>query len=509
MRKFFTPLRVGLLVVAAGVTLFLFLTFVRRGGLSAGRAMDVYALFHDATGLSKRSRVQIAGIVVGEISDIVLQGGLARVELRVRKDAALKEDAAITKRAESLLGDYMLDIYPGTPESPLLKEGGEIKKVVDTQGMEMVFNSLGKITGDIQAVTAALRETLTGEQGQASLQRVVQNAVQLSNSVDAMVRDSTARLEVILRNIEGASGDVRTITHGQEERVAQIVENVAQITRDIRDVSASIKQVIGSREEDLKGSVGSVRETLDRLDRSAANLEEITDKVKTGHGLAGKLLTDEQTGQKISESLEDLSDFVTRITRLKLEVSLHSEYLLSQGASKNTLAFRLIPKPDKYYLIEFIDDPRGSVEYQIVQRNPPDVGQAATQEQRITRNTVKISAEFAKRYYFTTLRFGIIESTGGVGADFHFLEDALTLKLDAFNFSIQELRYPRVRAALRVQAFQHIFATAGVDDIFNKQVRDTATNRLIAGRDFFVGGGIYFTDDDLKAVIPLAPQIRP
>jgi phospholipid/cholesterol/gamma-HCH transport system substrate-binding protein len=508
MRKFFTPLRVGLLVVAAGVTLFIFLTFLRRGGLTRGESMNVFALFHDATGLSKRSRVQIAGIVVGEISDILLQGGLARVELRVRKDAGLKEDAAITKRAESLLGDYMLDIFPGTPESPLLKDGGEIKKVVDTQGMEMVFNSLGKITADIQAVTTALRGTLGGEQ-EASLQRIMQNAVQLSQSVDSMVRDSTARLEVILRNVEEASGDVRAITKGQEDRVAQIVENIAQITRDIRDVSASIKQVVGAREEELKGSVGSVRETLDRLDRSAGNLEEITEKVKTGQGVAGTLLTNERVGQKLSESIEDISDFVQRLTRLQVEVGVRSEYLLSQGASKNTLAFRLIPKPDKYYLIEFVNDPRGSVDYQIVQRNPPDVGQVVTQEQRITRDQLKISAEFAKRYYFTTLRFGVIESTGGVGADFHFLEDALTLKLDAFNFSVQELRYPRVRATLRLHAFQHIFATAGMDDILNKQVRDFATNRLIAGRDFFFGGGIYFTDDDLKAVLTAAPAIRP
>jgi len=508
MRKFFTPLRVGLLVVAAGMTLFIFLTFLKRGGVTGRDSMNVFALFHDATGLSKRSRVQIAGIVVGEISDIILQGGLARVELRIRRDAGLKEDAAITKRAESLLGDYMLDIFPGSLESPLLKDGGEIKKVVDTQGMEMVFNSLGKITADIQAVTTALRGSLAGEQ-EASLQKIIQNAVQLSASVDAMVRDSTARLEVILRNVEDASGDVRSITRGQEDRVAQIVENIAQITRDIRDVSASIKQVVGTREEELKGSVGSVRETLDRLDRSAANLEEITDKVKSGQGVAGTLLTNERTGQKLSESIEDISDFIQRLTRLQVEVGVRSDYLLAQGASKNTLSFRLIPKPDKYYLLEFVDDPRGSVDYQIVQRNPPDVGQVVTQEQRITRSTLKISAEFAKRYYFTTLRLGVIESTGGVGADFHFLEDALTLKLDMFNFSVQELRYPRLRAGLRVQAFQHIFATAGVDDIFNKQVRDVATNRLIAGRDFFFGGGIYFTDDDLKAVLTAAPAIRP
>jgi phospholipid/cholesterol/gamma-HCH transport system substrate-binding protein len=81
--------------------------------------------------------------------------------------------------------------------------------------------------------------------------------------------------------------------------------------------------------------------------------------------------------------------------------------------------------------------------------------------------------------------------------------------LDAFNFSVPELRWPRLRASLRVQAFQHIFATVGIDDIFNRQVRESATNRLIAGRDVYFGGGIFFTDDDLKAVLTAAPSIRP
>jgi phospholipid/cholesterol/gamma-HCH transport system substrate-binding protein len=127
------------------------------------------------------------------------------------------------------------------------------------------------------------------------------------------------------------------------------------------------------------------------------------------------------------------------------------------------------------------------------------------QTQKITRETFKISAQFAKRYYFTTLRFGLIESTGGVGADLHFLQDALTLKMDAFNFSAEELRYPRLRATLRAQAFDHLFVIAGMDDILNAQQRDTATNRLIAGRDWFFGGGIFFTDDDLKAILPSVP----
>jgi phospholipid/cholesterol/gamma-HCH transport system substrate-binding protein len=203
--------------------------------------------------------------------------------------------------------------------------------------------------------------------------------------------------------------------------------------------------------------------------------------------------------------VEDVSDYAGRLTGLQTEVGIQSTYLMDTGRSKNSLSLRLIPKPDKYYLFELIDDPRGTVKEEIVQSNPPATGEPVTQVRRVTSDSFKLSAQFAKRYYFTTLRVGLIESTGGVGADLHFLKDALTLKMDAFNFAADELRYPRLRATVRAEPFQHLYLVGGMDDILNAQQRDTTTRRLLAGRDFFFGGGIYFTDDDLKAILGSVP----
>jgi phospholipid/cholesterol/gamma-HCH transport system substrate-binding protein len=36
-------------------------------------------------------------------------------------------------------------------------------------------------------------------------------------------------------------------------------------------------------------------------------------------------------------------------------------------------------------------------------------------------------------------------------------------------------------------------------------VRSTLDNRLLSGRDYFLGGGIHFTDDDLKAILTVTP----
>ncbi|HEX8536578.1 MAG TPA: MlaD family protein [Cystobacter sp.] len=505
MKRFVTPFRVGLLVLIAGGCLMAFILFTRKGGMGKDEALEAYAYFRDASGLGTKSRIQIAGIPVGEVTGITLEGTRAKVTVRVRRDVVLHQDASLIKRSESLLGDYLLDLNPGTEMTPPLKDGEEIRKVVDVQGMEAAFASLSQITEDIQQVTGALRDVLGGEKGAGSLGRIVDNMVRLSDSVDVTVRTSSERLDAILRNFEGVSNDVRGMTHSNEQSVGHIVKNIEVITQDTREVLVTVRQIIGSGEGDLKDSVASLKKTMERLDRSLANIEEVTTKVKNGEGAVGTLLSDERLGQKLAETVEDVSSLASTITGLQTEVGLQATWLTGQETSKNSLSVRLAPRPDKYYLLEVVDDPRGVSETVYTQTNPPSSGEPVLQQQKITRQGFTFSAQFAKRYYFTTLRFGIIESTGGVGTDFHFFKDHLMLRLDAFNFSVDELRYPRIRTSLRAQAFDRIFVTVGMDDLLNAPQRDLNTRRMLAGRDFFFGGGLYFTDDDLKALLPVLP----
>lgn len=515
MKKLATPFRVGLLVIAAGAILFWFLTFVKKGGMKEDEAVTLHAYFRDASGLNQRSRIQIAGIGVGEIIDIRLEGLRAKATLRIKRELQVREDATITKRSESLLGDYMLDLTPGTESHRVLEDGDEIKRVLDAQGMEQLFGTLTEITKDIQAVTNSLKNVLGGEQGQGSLEEIVKNLVSLTKSVDDTIRGSAAKLDAILVNVEAVSADVRKLTAREGGSIENIVNNIEVISRDVRDVMASVKKVVGENEGDLTEGVASMKETLAKLDRSLANIEEVTKQVKEGKGAVGAVLSNERLAQKLTDTVEDVADFAGRLTGLEVEVGVKSDYLTTQGSAKTFFQVRLVPKPDKYYLIEAIDDPRGSVETIYTQQNPPNAGNPVVQKQTITRESIKFSAQFAKRYSFLTLRLGIIESTGGLGADLNlplqfpwysrWLQDALVLKLDAFNFSIEALRLPRLRATLRFTPFEHIYVNVGMDDILNNPNRDELTNRLVSGRDFFVGGGVYFTDSDLKSLLPVLP----
>jgi phospholipid/cholesterol/gamma-HCH transport system substrate-binding protein len=101
--------------------------------------------------------------------------------------------------------------------------------------------------------------------------------------------------------------------------------------------------------------------------------------------------------------------------------------------------------------------------------------------------------QFAKRLGPFTGRFGIKESTGGIGLDLHLLDDRFELRQDLFGFG-EELS-PRWRMALGYEFIRKLWLLGGVDDIINAD-----------RRDYFVGLQLRFTDQDLKSILPFAPS---
>jgi len=515
LKKLVTPFKVGLLVLISGVAFIAFFTFTKKSKLNESNALTVFALFHDASGLGEKSRVQVAGIQVGEIAEIRLEGTRARVTLRIRNDVPMHVDAGIAKRSESMLGDFLLDLTPGSDTVPLMPEGGEIKKVLDRTGMDQTFDKLNIIAADIQEVTTSLRSVLGGEKGAGNLQSIMENMVQLSASMEKTIVDSGEKLNAVLRNLETASGAVSSLTHSEEDNFRQIVTNVRGASQDVRDVLATVKQVLGSGEGGFNQSVAGIKQSLAKLDEAMAHIESVTGKIDKGEGTLGALVNDKAIGENLGNAVADASDMVSKMATLMTEVTLREEYHWFQKSGKTYLQLKIIPKPDKYYLFEVIDDPRGLTIEQTVQRLPPDSTQRELQTTITTTEQLKFSAEFAKRFYFVTLRFGIIENTGGVGANLHFFDDHLTITVDLFEFASQYKDYPRLKASLNYAFLGHLYITAGADDILNKTLYDTdvvsaaaadiSKRRVISGRDFFFGAGIYFTDEDLKSIIGSVP----
>ena len=495
--KIFTPLKVGLLVSAAFVSFVVFLQIVSTRGLSTADSYEVSALFDDVLGLEPASPVQIAGIDVGRIQAVRLEGGRARVILEIENRIHLYEDATVEKVAISLLGDYKLAVEPGSAALPRLGPGGEIKNVRS-------LSDIDAITSEVRTISEALSTLIAGEDGQPSpfekIVHDVQGAVAAARTITESVRRdidaNTRRLDSILRNIDAFTGDLKTISRGKDEDIDAIVADTRRIAESIRRTSESVERlVVGSRESELDASVRSLRASLEALNRGLENIASITDKVDEGEGTLGQLVNDEQLYKNVAEAAEGVNSLVGGITRLQTWVNLRSEFQFRTGSAKNYVQFTLQPSEDKSYIFEVVNDPRGVREVVVedVETTSPDTGEAFRFRERRTRVTegFNFSLMFAKRLHFLQLRFGIIEGSGGIGADLLFLDDRLRFLFDLNRFG-EDDRLPRVKGLAEMQLIPHIYAHGGVDDVLN---RGTV--------DFFLGLGIRFNDEDLKTMLAL------
>jgi phospholipid/cholesterol/gamma-HCH transport system substrate-binding protein len=158
---------------------------------------------------------------------------------------------------------------------------------------------------------------------------------------------------------------------------------------------------------------------------------------------------------------------------------------------------RLQPAADKYYLLGIVDDPRGKLDTNDTTSTVNGVTTVSHTE--TFSNDLKFSALVAKRFSGLTIKGGVMESTGGIGADYELLKNRLTVGLDAFDFGRERGQHPHLKAYGNYDIVKNLFITGGVDDILNSE------NNL---RTFFFGFGIKFADEDLKTLFGAVP-IRP
>jgi phospholipid/cholesterol/gamma-HCH transport system substrate-binding protein len=505
---------VGLLVAAGFAAFLVAYTFFRKGGFSERDSYTVYAYFVDATGLTWKSRVQIAGIQVGEVEQIALEGQRARLQLRIKNDIDLRADACLSKRFPSaLLPDALLDAVPGTPGAPSLRDmpadQREVKCVNEAAGVAKLLDSLQKISTDISAVTGELADTVRGERG--SIRQIMENLARITQNLDRTVADNREKIGRILDNTESFTGTVAEVTGQDKERYHAIARNVEEASMRLNDVLAGLQDVVGtgSSGKELRESVASARSALEKLNSSLEDIKQTTARIAEGKGVAGKLLADERLGEKLGNTLDGVSNYVDRLVKLQLQVELRSEWLLSQSGAKTYLGLKLLPRPDKYYVFEVVNDPRGASTQKVevvssqTGTNPPVTTTTTTQtyDERL-----RFSLEFAKRYGPVTFRIGVIESSGGIGTDLHLLDDSLKISFNLYQFSRPQASLARAKFWADYRFLRYFYVTAGGDDVLNtwRSGRYPGGPRFVVGRDVFFGAGITFTDDDLKTLFFVA-----
>jgi len=479
--KFSQAAKIGLfVVVTAGAGYLVFRTVAPT--VTGGKGYTVHAYLKDATGIARQSRVTIAGIPVGQVAGISLENGMARVDVKINGDVKLHQSSRLGVKSASLLGENVIVLTEGVGE-PDKKDGDVIETMPEARSVEDLKETVGRIADLVEKVAQQLAASVGTDEGGRNMRAILKNLAEATEAVNLTVRENRAVIRETLVNV-----DRITQTSGPE--LQKILVNVRLITDDVKELLAAQ----GGKE----GGSGELRSTVERINRASKSLESalshidnVAGRVDRGEGTIGRLTKDEALINEVQGVAEGVNDYVDSLRRLQTIVGLRSDYNFLANTIKSYVELRLQPREDKYYLIELINDPRGKTSFtqtDVDTTNPNDPAHYRTVT-TTTTDAFRFTIQFARRMGPFTGRFGIKESTGGVGLDTHLLSNRFEIVQDLFGFG-EEIK-PRYRLYIGYEFIHRLWLIGGVDHIF-------LPNR----RDYFLGLQLRFTDDDLKTILP-------
>lgn len=486
MSRFTTTIKVGALTVVTVLAGFLILRFVDKGSSSSDGYL-VYVMMDDVSGIVKRSQVRVAGIPIGTVEDIRLVEDQGRVDIRVNRDVPLYEDAEASKATRNLLGEYFISIAPGTRGRRQLRDGDQIGTVAASATPDDVIQNMARIAQTVERITNALESSVGSEEAQQNMRDTLANLAEVTEALNQTVAENRESIRNILAGVEAVTAQ------GQGDAI-EILENVRVVTDELKHLMAGTGAGEPGARERVNSLVDRVNSATQSLEKTMANLESTTGRLERGEGTLGRLTKDEKLIDEIEGVAENVGNYVSGLSQLRTIVGLRTDYQFRAQTVKSFVELRLQPREDKFYAIEIVNDPRGLTRIEQINVNTTNTNDPNQfQEIRsVTSNALRFSLQFAQRFGPFIGRFGLKESTGGVGLDVLLLNDAFELRQDLFGFG--EVVRPRWRVSFGYAFLNRLWLLGGVDDIMS-----------LDRREYFVGMQLRFDDADLKTVLPFAP----
>ncbi|MCL1893578.1 MAG: MlaD family protein [Holophagaceae bacterium] len=444
------------------------------------------ASFEQAAGLPKQSKVRVAGVEVGRVIDIQLQHGQALVSFTVDETVEVFANAVANLANIGILGEKYINLIPGKPSEGIALVGSKLTSDTGV-GLDAIMESLGEITIDIKGITSALNESIGGTEGKMKLDEIVDNIKGLTSELRAIAQDNHYTLNRTMANVEAITLDFR--------------QRLPVLAKQFEDLGSNLNAMVDENRPEIKGITSEIHKLALGFHDLSDSAKNIMAKMESGEGTIGKLLYDETTITKVNSAVDNLNDMLSGFNNMELRLDMGGASWSDRGDARVGVGLTLAPRHDYWYSIDLASTPDGKIrdETHTITQIDPITGKptevASPYRYIKTEQTFTASAQFNKRLGENfVVHAGIIDGTGGGGAEFRAFNDRFRLGALAYDFTKRDNKEnPRYRATTSYEFWKGLYAQVGVQDIANKD------NRTI-----FFGGGIRWKDDDIKKLVGLA-----
>ncbi len=291
--------KLGMFVLTGIVVLILTLYMI---GKNRGMFTDSFELkthFRAVNGLISGNNVRYAGIEIGAVESVVFLNDTTievNMNIQTKMRNIIRRNATASLGTDGLIGNRVVNIFPGLGEAPLAKVGDVLpsQEEVNTDAM---LRTLSHTNDNIAVIAEDLRLTIHHVNTSAQLTRLLDD-LSLSNNLKASLQhlhETTEQTSALMSDLtqtfakatknEGTLATLFTDTTiaGQ---LKQTLQNIQTVEGNAGRLVQNLNQTISSIDKDLnqnKGTLGLLLKdtTLSNsLRHTLNNVEESTDALK-------------------------------------------------------------------------------------------------------------------------------------------------------------------------------------------------------------------------------------
>jgi phospholipid/cholesterol/gamma-HCH transport system substrate-binding protein len=466
-----------------------------------GQHFTAFARFRDGSRLAQGSPVMIAGVRIGEVSQMSLEGDFARVDLALRDDTKVPSDSWITKRAESAFGDSYLELIPSGNEAvPKLKSGDQITHVIEGGSTDSVLRSIARTMPRVDQGLDTIHEfALDGRkwsEGQLEDALIGADRWVAAGHIEAPI-DAADR--AMIRLEDGTTRAAQSVADAKPKvgkTLARVDDAITRARRQMADIKNGIHD-----------GLAGARDGMDRIDPTLQQMSDIVEAVNEGRGddYKGKLGRLVNNGD-LADDIEDITGAVESgahsLTPFRSWLGIRVEWDIFSGEPNYYVTAQLESHNDRFYYIELEKGEGGGIPSDQLH----DVAQQGIFNRSITlEEQLRVTAQIGKRFGWLQLRGGLKESEFGIGADVLLGGGALKLSFDAYTDAF--FNVPDLKIAAAYEVLHSLFIVAGVTDALThpgelpielgNSPEPTYFSSVRYGRDYFLGATLHFTDADI------------
>jgi phospholipid/cholesterol/gamma-HCH transport system substrate-binding protein len=285
---------VGLFVLIA-TGLLLAALFSISGVFSRG-GNEFRAYFKNAGGLDRGTQVRYAGgPPIGRVTFVGNDSHdptKMEIRFRVDKDIPVKADSIIHITSLSPLGDYYLEIQPGTAGAPLAQSGTTLKSVdfVALDQLEAEIADLGpeatKLLQNLDARVSELQETIVRVDDLLNKENRANLSASLANA-NGLLAENRPAIHSTIVHLDAVSAKAEPLLDDFKKTIAQANDALSHVDATLLENRPDLREAIKKLREALT-SASSVSDQLDHtlnangedIDEALENVRLITENLK-------------------------------------------------------------------------------------------------------------------------------------------------------------------------------------------------------------------------------------